>query len=107
MNYQLVLSPELGLNPTDLVSAWNNDPHLHTQAEAHLFSPKSSAYFDPGLLSMGIDFIIGVGAGLTSSALYELIKQLLEKRGIHKKTQLIVQEQPDGSHLLVITMDEE
>jgi hypothetical protein len=107
MNYQLVLSPELGPSPTDFVTAWNDDPHLCSQAEAHLSSSKSSTYFDPSLLSMSIDFVIGVGIGLTSSALYELIKQLLQKRGIHKQTQLIEQEQPDGSHLLVITIDEE
>jgi len=107
MNYQLTLSPEIGLSSTDVVTAWNDDPPLRSQAEAHLFSSRSHVYFDPSLLGMDIDFVIGVGADMTSSALYELIKQLLQKRGIHKQTQFIEQEQTNGNHLLVITMDEQ
>ena len=107
MIYQLALSPEIGLNPTDFVTAWNDNPHLRFQAEAHLFFSRSPVYFDPSFLGMDIDFVMGVGVSLTSSALCELIKQLLQKRGIHRHTLFIEQEQTNGSHFLVITMDEQ
>src|SRR5438309_5069447 len=105
MEYQLALSPDLGLSSADFVTAWNEAPNCRTLAEAHLSSSSHGTY-DPLLLAGIITLLSSVATGVLTNVISELIKQKLEKTGEHKQVQVQQLEQPDGSHLLVVTIDE-
>jgi hypothetical protein len=48
-NYQIALSPDLGLSPADFVTAWNEEAEARNLAEAHLV-PSTSEHYDPTLV---------------------------------------------------------
>jgi len=104
MEYQIALSRNLGLSPTDFVTAWNENPDTRTAAEASL-SEASSASYNP-LLDATMAFLGTVGSGVTISVLSDLIKQLLAKKDIHKHTRITEMKKPDGTHTLVIDIEE-
>ncbi|HEY6406710.1 MAG TPA: hypothetical protein VIY29_04490 [Ktedonobacteraceae bacterium] len=106
MEYQLALSPDLGLSSADFVTAWNEAPDCRTAAEARLTSSSKGTY-DPLLLAGIITLLSTVASGVLTNVISDLIKQRLEKKGVHKQVQVQQLEQPDGSHLLVVTIDEE
>jgi hypothetical protein len=105
MDYQIALSPELGLNPDDFVAAWNDEAECRAVAEARLDEPDSAQY-DP-LLTGAMAVLGSVAVGLATNALYDLIKGVLTKRGISRRTEILQMEQPDGTCLLVIRIVEE
>jgi hypothetical protein len=104
MEYQIALSPNLGLSPTDFITAWNEDPDTRTIAEASL-SEASSASYGP-FLDATMATISTLGSGIATNALYDLLKQLLVKKGIHKHTRITEVKKPDGTHILVIDIEE-
>jgi hypothetical protein len=106
MEYQIALSPELGLSPEDFVAAWNGKANCHVVAEACMTSPKS-AQFDPTLLGVTLTVVGSLALGVASNALYDLIKELLMDCGVRKRTEIVQVDQPDGSRLLVVTITEE
>ena len=61
MNSQLALALKRGLNFTDFVTAWNDNPLVRSQADAHFSSSRSPAYFGSSFLCMDIDFVFGAG----------------------------------------------
>jgi hypothetical protein len=81
---QLVLSPSLELSPTDFVAAWNADPAYRTLAELRLSFAEIKG-FDPSLLNIAIEIVTAIGTSVVinvvSSATYDLIRKLLEKKG--------------------------
>ena len=81
MDYQIALSPDLGLNPTDFVATWNETAECRSVAEASL-SPSTSTHYDPFLLG-AIAMLSSVGLGVATNAIYDLIKQVFVKHGVH------------------------
>jgi len=104
MEYQLALPPDLGLSPADFVAAWNASAACRSIAQASL-SSSTSAQYDP-LLVGALALLSTVGIGVATNALYDLIKQVLTSKGVHIRTQIVKIDQPDGTHILVVTIDE-
>jgi hypothetical protein len=106
MDYQIILPPDLGLSPNDFVVTWNETPECRDVAQARL-AESTSAQYDPTLLTGAVAVLGSVALGLATNALYDLIKQVLVKQGIRKRTEIRQLDQPDGSYLLVVTIVEE
>jgi len=104
MEYQIALSPNLGLSPTDFITAWNEDPDTRTIAEASLFEASSASY-NP-LLDATMAILGTVSSGIAINVLSDLIKQLLAKKDIHKRTRITEVKKPDGTHILIIDTEE-
>jgi hypothetical protein len=107
MEYQLALPPDLGLDPDDIVSAWNAAPERRALAEVRLAPSAGVAAFDPFLLAGAITVISTVATGVLTNVLSEQIKQLLAKKGSHAHTEIVEVELPDGKRLLVVRTEEE
>jgi hypothetical protein len=105
MDYEIALSPDLGLNPADYVATWNETAECRSVAEASL-SPSTSTHYDPFLLG-AIAMLSSVGLGVATNAIYDLIKQVFVKHGVHKRIKCTQLDQPDGTHLLVIEIEKE
>lgn len=107
MEYQLALPPDLGLGPDEFVTEWNDVPERHNIAEVRLTPSTSTPAYDPLLLAGVITVISTVATGVLTNVISELIKQLLQQKSVHKQVQVQQLEQPDGSPLLVITIEGE
>jgi hypothetical protein len=107
MEYQLAFSPDLGLSPDEFVTEWNDARERRNIAEVRLAPSTGAPTYDPFLLAGVITVISTVATGVLTNVLSEQIKQLLQKKSVHKKVQVQQLEQPDGSPLLVITIEEE
>ncbi len=107
MQYQLILSPTLGISPDTFVSAWNNETDKHAVAHAELLSRADMrrSFNDP-LVEIVLFVVTNVGLGLGTNALYDLIKNSLSKHDHHKRTKITRLDQPDGTHLLIIEEEE-
>lgn len=104
--YQLAFAPDLEVRPTDFVTEWNENPESRTQGEARL-NTSSSTHYDPSLMDGAMAVLLVLSEGIVTNALYDLIKHLLIKKGVRKKTRITQIDKPDGTHILVITIDEE
>ena len=100
--YQIALAHELGISAADFVAAWNSDPDARKEGEASM-DQTGRANYD---LSLFIGALLSIPAGLATNALSELIKNVLDKHGVDKRTHIEIHEQADGSRLLVIDIDE-
>jgi len=112
--YQIALSPDLDITPEEFANAWNETTEARAVAEAQLSESKGVQY-DPTLIA-GI--VIGIVTNVASSALYDLIKdviqQLRDKKGAqsslgiptHKHTHIERIKNPNGSEMLVVDIDE-
>jgi hypothetical protein len=105
MDYLLVLTPDLGLDPAEFVTTWNAETDTRRVAEARL-SPGASSRFDPTLTTVAIELMIGVSSGVASAGIYDLIKKVLTKKGVQKHTQIVEMNKADGSKLLIVDIDE-
>ena len=106
MNYTLVLAPELQLDAAAFVAAWNTDPHAQRIASATL-APGASKQFSTDYMQIALTVVEILAGGVAGNALYDLIKTFLFAQGVRRRTQIVELTQPDGSRLLVVTMDEE
>jgi hypothetical protein len=106
MDYYIALQPNIGLTPADFVAAWNDSSVCREVAEARVTQQLSPQY-DPNLLTGAVALLGSVALGLATNALYDLIKQVLVKQHIHKRTEIMQHDQPDGSRLLIVTVVEE
>jgi hypothetical protein len=101
--YQIVFSPELGMNPTDFVTAWNEETETHINGEARLAEASSKGYFEPVTTTI----LIGVVTGIAANALYDLIKKVLAKKGLYQtRTHFAELNKPDGTRLVIVDIDE-
>ena len=100
MDYEIILSPDLGISAEEFAAAWNATTETHDIAEAHLATPKG-AQFDPTLI---VTIIISVTTGVAANAIYEQIKKLLEKRKGHKHTHIERTTKRDGTERLIVDM---
>lgn len=100
MEYRLIFSPDIDLDPEAFVETWNEDDTCRQQAVAEAREPSRERSFDaaPDLMM----FLANVGAGVAASAIIELVKRVLEKRGITRKTRMKLIEHPDGRTVLVV-----
>jgi hypothetical protein len=108
MDYHVALPPEMGLNAQDVVALWNTDPACRAVATATLIQAPRRDFtpFTDALIGLaGVAGTVGLGVG--TNALYDLLKDLLVKHGVKKCTRLTELEQPDGTHLLVLEIEEE
>ncbi len=106
MEYQVVLSPELGLAAADLVSEWNGTPASREAADARL-EHTGERRFDPSLAAGAVVVLGNVALSLASSALYDLIKAAVARRGVRTTTEVREIHRPDGTRVLVVTTTEE
>ncbi len=104
MDYQLVFSPRLELAPATFVSTWNAEPAMREVAQAQLTST-SQATYNP-LLDIVSLVVSTVGLGLGTNALYDLIKKVCTQKDHAKHIKITRLDQPDGTHLLTIDIDE-
>jgi hypothetical protein len=106
--YQLVLSPDLDLSPSEIVAAWNADAQASAVARVHLV-PSEAKQFDPTLLEGIVTLVSTVGVGILTNAIYDVLKvAAANKRNNqpHKRLKITQLDQPDGTHLLVIEQEE-
>lgn len=101
MDYEIILSPDLGITAEEFASAWNETTETHAIAEAHLATPKGAQY-DPTLI---VAIIISVTTGATANIISDRINKLLEKRKGHKHTHTEYEEKKDGSKRLIVDTD--
>jgi hypothetical protein len=106
MEYQIALPPELGLRPAEFVAAWNATPQARALAQARVDSDAAHSY-DPLLMAGVIALGLAVASNIAASALYDLIKEVLLKQGVRKRTTIVERTRPDGTHLLIVTIEEE
>ena len=103
-DYYITLSPNIGLSSTEFVAVWNEEQECRAVAVASLVPPPSQEY-DFNLFA---DILLGLVANIASSALYDLIKKALTKRGVAKKhIHIEALQKPDGTRFLVVDSDEE
>jgi len=101
--YQIVFSPELGMNLKDFVTAWNEETETHLNGEARLAETTSKGYFEPVTTTI----VIGVVTGIAANALYDLIKKVLAKKGVrHIQTHFEELNKPDGTRLVIVDINE-
>jgi hypothetical protein len=104
MDYRLIFSPDIDLDPEAFVETWNDDDSCREQAVAETResgraqSPDAAPDAAPDLMM----FLANVGAGVAASAIIELVKQVLEKRGITQETRMKHVEHADGRTVLVV-----
>ena len=106
MDYQLVLSPNIEVSPAEFVADWNASNETRAVAMANLTSSTSTQY-DPFLVG-AIATLTSVGLGVATNAIYDLIKQIIVKKNEqkHKHIHITQVDQPDGTHLLVVDIEE-
>ena len=105
MEYQIALSPNIGISPTEFAAAWNASDETHAVAAATL-TPSSSTNYDPFLTEVVVT-LGTIGVGVVTNAIYDLIKQVIVKQKKHQHVHIQQLDQPDGTHLLVVDIDEE
>ncbi len=102
--YYIVLPADIGLSPMEFVAVWNEEKECRTVAIARLVSPASQQY-DFNLFA---DILLSLVTNVASSALYDLIKQALARRGVSgKHIHMEALQKPDGTRFLVVDIDEE
>jgi len=106
MEYQLAFAPDLNVRANDFVQTWNESQEYCAVAEASLDTDSAKGYFDPALVDGAIAVLTTLGGGIVTNALYDLIKQALVKKGVHKKIRIVQVDKPDGTHIHVVTIDE-
>lgn len=98
----IVLSPGIGLNPTEFVAAWNEEEECGAMAAARLTPPASQQY-DFNLFA---DIVLALVTNLTSSTLYDLIKQALNRQGVPREhIHIEALQKPDGTRFLIVDID--
>ena len=111
MEYQLALSPDLEVRSADFAREWNANPEYRAKAEAHLDSSKATQ-FDPSLIDSSIVVLaVTLAEGIATNALYDGIKFTLSKLKPHKQeghkhTRITHIDTKDGTHILVVDIDE-
>ena|SRR2546426_388671 len=102
-DYYIVLTPDIGLSPTEFVASWNEEEECRTVAVARLVPPASQQYD----FSLFADILLGLVMNIASSALYDLIKKALVKRGATSKhIHIEALQKPDGTRFLVVDSEE-
>lgn len=105
MNYQIVLAPELHIDPDAFLAAWNDAVDYRGIAVAERLDQPPAGYpIDPGT---ALIFLGGVATTIITDVVKDLISKLLERKFFHKEEQkptveIVVIQQGPGSQLLVV-----
>jgi hypothetical protein len=94
MDYTIVFSPTLGLTTAEFVAAWNNSADCRSHGEARL-AEANRGQFDLSLLPDAVTILGGIALGVASNAIYDLIKGMLVKQSVRKRTEIRQLDQPD------------
>jgi len=79
-DYKIALSPDVGIDAYDFVTAWNNKPQTLdvAKAEAVEISAEDFILIDPNMLEEGLIYLAGVGSTIVVGILKDLIKDLIK-----------------------------
>ncbi len=109
MNYQIVISPDLGMQADEFVAAWNETPACRRVAEAGLTDePADVSMIDPALLQQGLILLGSVAGGVALEAIKELAQERLKAYLAGKfpekppPVQVEAIRQPGGAYLIVV-----
>ena len=105
MDYQIVLAPDLGVSLNDFVIDWNAADEVCSIGQARLASSNSTSY-DSFLLSTIAVISSTVSLGVVTNAIYDLIKRISFKHGVRKHIHISCIDQPDGTRILVVDIEE-
>ena len=100
-DYHIAISPDLGLKPADFIAAWNEETVTRTNGQAHL-APSTGRDYDAALMS---EIVLSLTTGIVGNALYDLVKWVLVKKGVHKHTHIEEMKKSDGTRLLIVDID--
>jgi len=101
--YYIALSPALGLNPMEFITAWNEEEKCRAVAAARLIPPASQQYD----INLFADILLALVTNIASSTLYDLVKQALTRRVVpRKRIHIEALQKPDGTRFLVVDIDE-
>lgn len=108
-DYQIALSPDLGITPEEFASAWNDDPDARDLGTVH-FSEEKVFYIDPMLAAA----LLSIPAGLATSTLYDSLKNVVARLRKEKdskpetKRHIHIEQttKPDGTVVVAIDVDE-
>ncbi len=108
MEYQIALSPKLGLTPVDFVQSWNASSEAQAFAEARLTSTSNASYnpFLDGTMVV-LSTIGTIGVGVATNLLSDRIKEIFTKKTPQKHLHITKVDLPDGTHILVVDSKEE
>ena len=110
-DYEVVLSPELAITPEEFAQAWNEALETRTLATVHLSEAKGATFIDPLLVGA----LLSIPATVASSALYDLIKDIIHRLQEKKRTQgqtshkhihIEQTKKPDGTQIIVVDIEE-
>jgi hypothetical protein len=76
---RILLDPELNLSAQEVATTWNSDPTLGTTVQL-VPAPDDPTSFDPALGELALMVLGSVGLNVLSSALYDSIKMMLNRR---------------------------
>ncbi len=102
MDCYLALPPELGISPEEFAQIWNDTAECRNAGEARV-EDASASTFDPVVAGL----LIGLALNVVSSAVYDLIKKAVAKKGVQKRIDVRQIEQPYGKNLIVVTIIDE
>lgn len=104
MNIQIALAPDLNISSSEFAAAWNQTPDARAVAQAQIDTAQGS-FYDPMMLA-GLTVLGNVALSLATSALYDLIKEALAKKGIKKQLKFVERTMPDGSRVIVVEFED-
>ena len=58
-------------------------------------------------MTVAIELAMAVSSAVASTGIYDLIKRVVVKKGVQKHTQIVELDQPDGSKMLIMNIDEQ
>jgi len=102
-DYEIILSPDLEISPTDFAAAWNELAETHAIGPARVEKAKG-AHYDPALVAT---IIITVAGGAAANVISAYIMKVLEKHGKPAKhTHIEHLKKPDGTESFIADIDE-
>ena len=106
MTLHIAVDPALDLTAEEFAATWNKSPHATSLSPATTATDPATVNLPPELIGTGMVILSNLALNVVSNAVYDLIKQTLAQRKVTKKTEIIQLEQPDGTKLLVIRIEE-
>ncbi len=107
MDYQIALAPDLEISPEEFAAAWNEVQEAQTVGSTKLAQSTGASFLDPATMTIIVSTASGIGIGLVTNAIYDVLKNALIKKGkLHKHTKITQLKQPDGTQLIVVDEEE-
>ena len=106
MELRIALSPELGLDAAQFSAAWNATPECLQVARAEIVQVTGTE-FGPPVLAVALGILGNLALGVAGNALYDLVKRALARGGVRRATKIVQLDQPDGTRVLLASLDEE